>query len=152
MADTQKSTKTDKLSDIIKSIIPHIPADMMAALLNHPHANDVIDAAGQAAAKAARIDTIASPNNSSQDNTALSTSDAAAAVTMSDQDTARLKAISDMAVAAQQQRQRQSQQQETDPQGRGDAPKDDFVTSMKGIGKLMGDLIVNSYNQAVKGK
>jgi hypothetical protein len=145
MADQTTNTDNtqaapDKLSDIIRSIIPHIPGDKMAALLNHPHAQDVIDAAGQAAAKAAGVDTIAHPDNSATTNQTLPP--------VSPEDAARLQAINDMV----QQQQKARAQQETDPQNRGDAPKDDFTTMLKGVGKLVTDGLIHGYNQSIKGK
>lgn len=92
MADTSKDTKQHRdIMDIVRDMLPDIGANKIAEFLTHPQAQDVIDAAGQAAAKEAGIDTIAHPDNSSQPDTS--------AQPTNNEDLIRNQQISDMATA-----------------------------------------------------
>ena len=126
MAD--QTDDTPKFSDLVASVLPHIPADKMAALLSHPAAQDVIDAAGQAVAKQAGVDTIANPNNSSPIATAVS----APVASQESQDIAN-KVLQERAAAI---------PKTTTP------AEDNFMQMLQGVGDLAVKQLVHGYTAA----
>ena len=119
-----------KLSELIADVVPHIPAEKMAALLSHPAAQDIIDAAGQAAAKAAGIDTIANPNNS--------TEGAGASMAQTQTASPESQAIADKVL-----QERAAAAPKSTPKA-----EDSFLQMLEGVGDLVSKQLVHGYNAA----